>query len=953
MSHAIGTLVRVRDRDWVVLPGSNDDLIVVRPIGGTEDETTGILTALEAVESATFDWPDPATAGDHRSARLLRDALRLGFRSSAGPFRSFGAIAVEPRPYQLVPLLMALRLDPVRLLIADDVGVGKTVEAGLIVREMLDNGTVSRFSVLCPPHLAEQWKSELADKFHLDAELVLAGTAKRLERRHCAANESIFDVLPYTIVSTDFIKSDARRDEFVRSAPELVVVDEAHTCAADPAGTGRRHQRHQLLLDLTSGGRGSADRHVILATATPHSGNKGAFRSLIGLLNPAFADLPEEDRIDERTRRDLARHFVQRRRSDIRKDFTDEAGTFPKREELPEQDGEYRLTAEYTALLREAIAWAQETVRDETGGRHRQRVRYWSALGLLRCLASSPAAAAATLRARAATSHAATVEEADTAGRRIVLDQDDTDDEGRVDTTPGAHPDDDDPDAESKPDRSTKRRLLAMADQADDLAGPGTDAKLRHATGLLRRLIDDGFNPIVFCRFLDTADYLAAHLTKAFGDGVLIEAVTGRLAPEERERRISAMAQRSPRLLVATDCLSEGINLQERFDAVVHYDLPWNPTRLEQREGRVDRFGQPAAIVRVATIYGVDNRIDEAVRNVLLRKHREIRDETGVSIPVPGSNDEFIETVFEHLFAEEQLTLDLAGSRAARVTTDALFEQWDDAAAREKAARTRYAQYAIKVGEVTAQVDAARAAIGDSVDVERFVRAACLLTGGAVTNQDDTAIRIDLTEAPAGLRDALTAAGQPDKLTAGFKLPVSAGTTYLDRTHPFVDALATYILDGALDPELAGDAVAARCGAIRTEDVTELTTVLLVRNRFDITIRRRGADDHRQLAEDIGVLAFAGLADDPRWLDEADTERLLAAAPSDNVGPEQRIQFLERVLGHRDDLVVHLHGFAHDRAALLEDQHNRIRTEAGAAGKAAVTAHIPVDVLGAYLLLPG
>ena len=140
---SVGSLVRVRDREWVVLPGSDAELLLVRPLGGTDAEATGILSSLELVEPATFALPDPTQPGDYRSARLLRDALRLGFRSSAGPFRSFGHIAVEPRPYQLVPLLMALRQDPVRLLIADDVGIGKTVEAGLIARELLDQGTSS------------------------------------------------------------------------------------------------------------------------------------------------------------------------------------------------------------------------------------------------------------------------------------------------------------------------------------------------------------------------------------------------------------------------------------------------------------------------------------------------------------------------------------------------------------------------------------------------------------------------------------------------------------------------------------------------------------------------------------------------------------------------------------------------------------------------------------------
>src|SRR5690348_10161267 len=230
MTFAIGSLVKARGREWVVLPESTDDTLMLRPLGGSEDEVTGIYLPLETVAPAQFDLPDPARVGDYRSCRLLRDALRLGFRSSAGPFRSFGRLAFEPRPYQLVPLLMALKLDPVRLLIADDVGVGKTVEAGLIARELLDRGEVTRLAILCPPQLAEQWQGELRDKFNLDAELVLPGTAARLERG-LGLGQSLFDVYPFVIVSMDFIKSDRRRDEFLRTCPELVIVDEAHTCA--------------------------------------------------------------------------------------------------------------------------------------------------------------------------------------------------------------------------------------------------------------------------------------------------------------------------------------------------------------------------------------------------------------------------------------------------------------------------------------------------------------------------------------------------------------------------------------------------------------------------------------------------------------------------------------------------------------------------------------------------
>src|SRR5207245_1684976 len=186
----------------------------------------------------------------------------------------------------------------------------KTIEAALIAKELLVSGQAKRLAVLCPPHLAEQWRDELGEKFHIDAELVLSSTAGRLERS-CGFDESIFDVFPYTVVSTDFIKTDRRRDEFLRTAPDLIVVDEAHTCAADVGTRGAKHQRYELLRGLAA----DVDRHLLLVTATPHSGNEGAFRSLIGLIDARFADLPDDERIDETTRAQLARQFVQRRRA--------------------------------------------------------------------------------------------------------------------------------------------------------------------------------------------------------------------------------------------------------------------------------------------------------------------------------------------------------------------------------------------------------------------------------------------------------------------------------------------------------------------------------------------------------------------------------------------------------------------------------------------------------------
>jgi len=268
-----GTLIHARGREWVVLPESSEELLLVRPVGGLDEEITGIMPAIEPVASSSFPLPTPADVGDFTSGRLLRDAARLSTRAAAGPFRCFGRIAAEPRPYQLVPLMMALRLDPVRLLIADDVGIGKTIEAALIARELLDRGEIGRFTVLCPPHLAEQWQRELSQKFHIDAELVLSGTIQRLEQG-LPIGVSVFDRYRFTVVSTDFIKSTRRADDFILKCPEMVIVDEAHGCTlAEGIGRGRQ-QRFDLLRRIAS----EQDRHLLLVTATPHSGKEEAFR---------------------------------------------------------------------------------------------------------------------------------------------------------------------------------------------------------------------------------------------------------------------------------------------------------------------------------------------------------------------------------------------------------------------------------------------------------------------------------------------------------------------------------------------------------------------------------------------------------------------------------------------------------------------------------------------------
>ena len=947
MPYTVGSLVRARGREWVVLPESSAEWLVLRPLGGTDREIAGLYLPLEGadVQPATFDLPDPTRPGDFHSCRLLRDAVRLGFRSSAGPFRSFARLAVEPRPYQLVPLLMALRLDPVRLLIADDVGIGKTIEAGLIARELLDRGEVQRLAVLCPPHLAEQWQSELAEKFHIEAELVLASTAARLERG-TAVGQSLFELHPFVIVSTEYIKSTRRREEFVRTCPELVIVDEAHTCAFSAEQRGGRHLRHQLLQALAQ----NPARHLLLVTATPHSGDEGAFRSLLALLRPEFAQLPEDltGKTHERARQEVALHLVQRRRADVRA-YMDADTIFPAREEA---EATYTLGNETKKLFATVLAYARERVQDTSGTQYHQRVRWWSALALLRSLASSPAAAAATLRTRSATVETEDAAEADALGERAVLDLNDVEGES-VDVAPGAW---DEGVTGGQGDgviggegEGQRERLLRLARRAEELKGPAHDAKLRQAIALVKGLLKDGYQPILFCRFIPTAEYVAEELRAALPKSVEVAAVTGLLPPAEREQRVAQLGDFAQRVLVATDCLSEGINLQEHFTAVIHYDLSWNPTRHEQREGRVDRYGQASPTVRTVTYYGIDNQIDGLVLDVLLRKHKTIRSSLGISVPIPANTGEVVQALMHALLLRGgQAAVDGRQLSLFDVSDDVyknLHAQWDNVTAREKQSRTLFAQRTLRVEEVAREWDAVRAAIGAGVDVQRFVETVVRLHGGTVAPKLRH-VEITLPN-HAALREAV---GNSERFTACFELPAPEGTRYLTRTHPAVEGLAAYTLDAALDPLLEG--LARRSGVMRTRAVATRTTLLLLRLRYHLVTQRDG-QTVELLAEDCQTVGFTGAPEAAQWLTPDEVESLLSAEPAANIAAQQATQFLQRVLDAFDALRPHLDAVAEARGAALLEAHQRVRTAARLKGvRVDVRPHLPPDVLGVYVLLP-
>lgn len=930
-----GSLVTARGREWIVLPASDAETLHLRPLGGNESDESLIYLPLERqpVSAATFPSPRVDQASNHAASQLLLDALQLKLRNGAGPFRSFGNIAVEPRAYQLVPLLMALKQSTVRLLCADDVGIGKTIEAALIAREMLDRGEIQRIAVLCPPHLCEQWQRELVDRFHIHAVVVRTATAARLER-DLPPGTSVFDAHPFTVVSLDYIKSERRREAFQRFCPEFVIVDEAHTCTQGGQG---RQQRYQLLKGLSE----NLSRHMVLLTATPHSGDEDAFYSLLGLLRPDFAklkDLPPGARTD--LREELSRHFVQRRRPDIAE--WQDASMFPDRQTT---ELTYRLTGAWGKLFNDVLAYARELVERAEGKAVReQRMNWWAALALLRCISSSPAAAVNALRTRldgAMTTDgdsAMSLEDIDQQGEERVLDGLD-DALSTNDIEPAAQ----------TADSSRLQDLIAAAER---LAGPGNDPKLEKLQTHLQALLNEGFQPVVFCRYIATAHYLVDFLRGKFKE-VSVKAVTGELTPGEREASVEELGESDRRILVATDCLSEGVNLQSLFTAVVHYDLSWNPTRHEQREGRVDRFGQKAREVRSTMLYGEDNPVDGAVLFVILRKAESIRKELGVLVPMPDNEGKLTQALLNAVLLRKgnqignspQAALDF-GEPAKDIET-----AWQSA--REKAAKNRsiFAQRRLKPEDVLPEWRKSAAVLGGEEAVERFVMRAVAKLGVSLEDYRGHH-KLHLDHLPLTVRERLAADGFTGSLRVSFRQPPAPGSLFIHRTHSLVSALADNLLERALaDEGDASDADAvARAGAAFVSNVSLKTTVILLRLRHQLTVTR-GDVARLMLCEETVAVSVAG-SDAAAALAPDAAQSLLGIEAVRNMPVPIRDRHIKQALDALPGWSTQLEAIAKESAQALLQDHRRVREAADAKGTYQVTASLPVDVMGVYVLVP-
>jgi superfamily II DNA or RNA helicase len=559
------------------------------------------LEKMELPEPKGFDHPA------HLEAFL--DAVRWGAASIAdtrqlqSPFRS----GIEIESYQLDPVVRAIQMPRVNLLVADDVGLGKTIESGLVVLELMLRHRANRVLVVCPSPLQIKWRDEMLEKFGLEFVIVDSALVKRLRReRGLYANP--WTHFPRLITSMDYLKREyplrVFREAVARAEArpgirdfDILIVDEAHNAA--PSGGGHfalDSQRTQALREI-----GKYFEHKMFLTATPHNGYQESFSALLELLDDQrFARGVPPDPVQ------LRAVMVRRLKSEIKK--WDGSDKFPRR--VLEH-----IAVDYTseeqrihALLTQYARLRSEGYRDNP-----ERFATEFVLKLLKKrLFSSPQAFLNTLNRHRASLRKSARYEALTRSAGALASIFDQAEEDYADEAEQQEAESEALEAAARafrPCAAAETQILNDLAQWVERAAAELDSKARQLIEWLESVVRPGGRwnnerVIIFTEYRDTQKWLHDHLaTRGLKEGGRLELLFGAQETEDRER-VKAAFQFDPkdspvRILLATDAASEGIDLQRHCHRLIHYEIPWNPNRLEQRNGRIDRHGQRAPQVNV------------------------------------------------------------------------------------------------------------------------------------------------------------------------------------------------------------------------------------------------------------------------------------------------------------------------------------------------------------------
>jgi hypothetical protein len=596
---AVGSRVSARGLAWDVFevaPLGAQTLLRLRCAGG---DLAGlewdVLHPAEPVELLRSDLrpdaPGPLDAWRlHHQACLLEQVLGPGDLLLAAP----GRVRIEP--YQLVPLMRALELPRPRLLLADGVGLGKTVEAGLIACELVARRRAHRVLIVAPAGpLLVQWAQEMRQRFGLRFTAITDAASLREQRRKLELGGNPFDAFALCLTSLDFAKQERVLEELERSAWDLAIIDEAHHCISG-AGTDHEDTQRRRLAEVVA----NRSDGLLLLTATPHDGYDPHFASLIELLDPSL--------VDGRgglTGSSYRRHVVRRLKSHIRDPVTG-APLFRERRVIPvgiELDGPSLEPVRRFHLALAALI-APRLRRAAQGREHADALAFVS---LLKRSVSTIGACVNTLRVVAERYRQVGGSEAEALSReraralrayrkRVlrfgVLEERDESEMLELEADGMAV----DLHNFSATELAGLTRTDATVAALDALISLGEaaaplDPKL-NAIGREVRAIRAAYpstNILIYTEFADSQMAALGALRHVGGDVLAISGLDGE---RDRTRVAERCAERDDTILISTDSLAEGLNLQQRCFHLIHLDLPYNPNRLEQRNGRIDRYGQ-------------------------------------------------------------------------------------------------------------------------------------------------------------------------------------------------------------------------------------------------------------------------------------------------------------------------------------------------------------------------
>jgi ERCC4-related helicase len=869
-----GTLVQARKRLWRV-DSQESNILRVTAVDAAEEQAR-IYLPFETVKPGQLSPPDPDIVGYPQAQDLMLRAFRLSMIHSTAPLLSLQRSRAIPVDYQLVPVVMALEQPRVRLLIADDIGLGKTIEAGLVITELMARGRARRLLVICPASLRQQWREALDYFFHLEA-YIFSRQHRRALERDLPVGTNPLEFHSAFIVSVDYAKMPEIKNQILEVPWDIVVIDEAHQ-VAKPHQSGPDQRVKKDRWDLGKALAFSPKiKSLLMLTATPHNGYTDSFASLLELLDVEAVSGPEHDPLIQRA---IAKGYVvQRRRKDVEawlgNGDQDAAGdgrasAFPDRDqdEVVIQPSAQELEVihgvqRYGELVLEHARSADTRIQTLAG---------WTVLHLHKRALSSPEALRQSLKNRRESleQRLAGLTEPDVglssdSARANVLDEDPGelfDEEEIVQRSERVAP--------GSPE-SIQAELRAL-DELEALAKKVTvsrDSKLQHLLkNLLRQRLHHRPKVIIFTRYRDTMEYVAGQIEKAsLYEKVKVITLHGSLNEVQRRERFREFEKASQAVLVATDAISEGINLQHVASQVIHYELPWNPNRLEQRNGRVDRFGQREPVVVIRTLV-MDETLDATILKVLVEKANRIRHDYGFSPPYFGDEANILDLIQEH-----GLGLRLAPRQLG------LFEQFEeseepgeleDPFADEIVARIEgesfYGQTEVSLGEVQQQMQQVRETIGSSEEIKSFVLSGLNRMGCTVDHSDDGTLRIVLSHPDLrlpGLADEIPRATFDPKL--GLDDP---DVEVLDLGHPLVRRLMDLLKRETFQANEDQDHLGYGRTAVEiSPDVGETTAL------YHLLVRFVTGGEPAQILEDLLAVAIPVYGERP--LDEGQTRDLL------------------------------------------------------------------------------